>query len=253
MQFKNFGPALLPLWVWFQTLNISEWHYFRDKATFKSMSIGPSPAPPAPGETWSWESSTTGLRPKPRPYLPFVNSAGEPQHQTLGILLVNTAVMSCIFKSFIFFSRFYAWVYESYEPHEYTFLVILVWFLTSVQRRSARRCTHTCVILPRGKTNLGLQSSPRSSPTSSKETDLLARWYALLISTLPMEHLPTANQAEWTWWQQMLVSSTPLVKAPLRRGDLGKLAPRTLLTPPQHDHSTASRKHTSHHITSPPG
>lgn len=71
-----------------------------------------------------------------------------------------------------------------------------------------------------------------------------------------MEHLPVVNQAEWTRGQQMLTSSTPLVKAPFRRGDLGKLAPGTLLTPPQHYRPTASRKHThtsARPITSAPG
>lgn len=48
---------------------------------------------------------------------------------------------------------------------------------------------------------------------SSKEIPFLARWAAFLMSTLLMAHLPMVNQAEWTWWQQMLISSTPLVKS----------------------------------------
>lgn len=42
----------------------------------------------------------------------------------------------------------------------------------------------------------------------------------------------------------MLISSTPLVKAPLHGGDLGKLAPSALFILPQHYRATARRKHT---------
>lgn len=42
---------------------------------------------------------------------------------------------------------------------------------------------------------------------------VLARWAAFLITALLMEHHPMVNQAEWTWWQQMRISSTPRVKS----------------------------------------
>lgn len=61
--------------------------------------------------------------------------------------------------------------------------------------------------------NVSVQPSPCDPPVSAKEIHILARWAAFLISTLLMEHHAMVNQAEWTWWRQMPISSTPLVKS----------------------------------------
>lgn len=62
-----------------------------------------------------------------------------------------------------------------------------------------------------------------------------------------MEHHPTVNQTEWTWRQQMLISSTPLVKSSImhrwpRRADTEGPAHITT-APPFH---SVLETHTSH-------
>lgn len=69
------------------------------------------------------------------------------------------------------------------------------------------------MVLPWGKTQVSLQPSLCNSPISAKETHFLARWAAFLVSTLLVEHHATVNQVERTWWRQMPISSTPLVKS----------------------------------------
>ena len=70
-----------------------------------------------------------------------------------------------------------------------------------------------------------------------------------------MEHHAMVNQAEWTWWQQMPISSTPLVKSsrmqrwPRQAGINYPAHETTALPSPQPPGNTNAQAHTHHHIS----
>lgn len=65
-----------------------------------------------------------------------------------------------------------------------------------------------------------------------------------------MEYHPMVNQAEWTWWQQMLISSTPLVKSSImQRWPRQAGTNHHSRTTPWLPRNTHVHVHTHHHIS----